>query len=61
VTEALDTNGIEFGIARLIEVIQGSADESAQAVVAQVTDKVRTFVGSQPQNDDITLVAIRKV
>jgi len=61
VTEALDSNGIEFGIARLIEVIQGSADESAQAVVVQVTEKVRSFVGSQPQNDDITLVAIRKV
>jgi sigma-B regulation protein RsbU (phosphoserine phosphatase) len=61
VTEALDSHGIEFGIARLIEVIQGSADESAQTVVAQVTDKVRAFVGSQPQNDDITLVAIRKV
>jgi serine phosphatase RsbU (regulator of sigma subunit) len=45
----------------LIEVIQGSADESAQAIVAQVTEKVRSFVGSQPQNDDITLVAIRKV
>jgi sigma-B regulation protein RsbU (phosphoserine phosphatase) len=61
VTEALDINGIEFGIARLIEVIQGSADESAQTVVAQVTGKVQAFVGSQPQNDDITLVAIRKV
>jgi sigma-B regulation protein RsbU (phosphoserine phosphatase) len=61
VTEALDSNGIEFGISRLIEVIQGSADESAQAIVAQVTEKVRSFVGSQPQNDDITLVAIRKV
>jgi phosphoserine phosphatase RsbU/P len=61
VTEALDSNGIEFGIARLIEVIQGSADESAQAIVVQVTEKVRSFVGSQPQNDDITLVAIRKV
>jgi sigma-B regulation protein RsbU (phosphoserine phosphatase) len=61
VTEALDSNGIEFGIARLIEVIQGSADESAQAVVVQVTERVRSFVGSQPQNDDITLVAIRKV
>jgi phosphoserine phosphatase RsbU/P len=61
VTEALDSNGIEFGIARLIEVIQESAGESAQTVVVQVTEKVRSFVGSQPQNDDITLVAIRKV
>ena len=61
VTEALDFNGIEFGIARLIDVIQGSADEGAQAIIAQVTEKVRTFVGSHPQNDDITLVAIRKI
>src|SRR5260370_23369574 len=45
VTEALDSNGIEFGIASLIEGIHGSADESAHTVVALVTEKVRSFVG----------------
>ena len=61
VTEALDFNGIEFGIGRLIEVIKGSANESAQAIVAEVTERVKAFVGNNPQTDDITLVAIRKI
>jgi phosphoserine phosphatase RsbU/P len=61
VTEALDFNGIEFGIGRLIEVIKESANESAQAIVARVTEKVKAFVGNNPQTDDITLVAIRKI
>ena len=61
VTEALDLNGSEFGIGRLIEVIQGSAGESATTIVTRVTEAVKAFVGNQPQTDDITLVAIRKL
>jgi sigma-B regulation protein RsbU (phosphoserine phosphatase) len=61
VTEALDLNGSEFGIGRLIEVIQASAGESAASIVNRVTEAVKGFVGNQPQTDDITLVAIRKL
>jgi phosphoserine phosphatase RsbU/P len=61
VTEALDLNGSEFGIGRLIEVIQGSAGESATTIVTRVTEAVKAFVGNRPQTDDITLVAIRKL
>src|SRR6266404_69789 len=61
VTEALDLNGSEFGIGRLIEVIQAGAGESAATIVTGVTETVKAFVGNQPQTDDITLVAIRKL
>jgi sigma-B regulation protein RsbU (phosphoserine phosphatase) len=61
VTEALDLNGSEFGIGRLIEVIQAAAAESAASIVNRVTETVKAFVGNQPQTDDITLVAIRKL
>jgi sigma-B regulation protein RsbU (phosphoserine phosphatase) len=61
VTEALDANGLEFGITRLIEVIQASAADGAPALVSRVTSGVKTFVGGQPQTDDITLIAIRKL
>jgi serine phosphatase RsbU (regulator of sigma subunit) len=54
-------NGSEFGIGRLIEVIQASAGESAASIVNRVTEAVKGFVGNQPQTDDITLVAIRKL
>jgi serine phosphatase RsbU (regulator of sigma subunit) len=29
-------------------------------MIARLIDELRSFVGSQPQNDDITLIAIRK-
>jgi phosphoserine phosphatase RsbU/P len=61
VTEALDVNGSEFGIGKLIDVIQAGIGDSAAAFVTRVTETVKDFVGNQPQTDDITLVAIRKL
>ncbi|MBV9492503.1 MAG: SpoIIE family protein phosphatase [Verrucomicrobia bacterium] len=61
VTEALDVNGIEFGIKRLMDVVQASAPAGAPAVVDRVTTEVKDFVGNFPQTDDITLIALRKL
>jgi phosphoserine phosphatase RsbU/P len=61
VTEALDVNGIEFGIKRLMDVVQASAAAGAPAVVDRVTAEVKEFVGNFPQTDDITLIALRKL
>ena len=60
VTEALDTDGNEFGVERTIQSVRASADNGAPAIIARLIDDLRNFVGSQPQNDDITLIAIRK-
>ena len=60
VTEALDSNGDEFGVERMVEGVKASAGDGSSAIVTRVIDDVRNFVGSQPQNDDITLTAIRK-
>jgi sigma-B regulation protein RsbU (phosphoserine phosphatase) len=60
VTEALDIDGNEFGIERTMQSVLASADNGAQAIVARLIDDLRNFVGSHPQNDDITLIAIRK-
>ena len=60
VTEALDANGDEFGLERMLECIRTSAPDGAAAIIARVIDELRSFVGAQPQNDDITLIAIRK-
>ena len=60
VTEALDSNGDEFGVERMVQAVRASAGDGAPAIVTRVIDDVRNFVGSQPQNDDITLIAIRK-
>jgi sigma-B regulation protein RsbU (phosphoserine phosphatase) len=60
VTEALDANGDEFGPERMIDCVRASAPEGAQAIITSLIDELRSFVGAQPQNDDITLIAIRK-
>src|SRR6059058_890036 len=60
VTEALNTEGDEFGLDRMVQSVRASAIDGAQAIVKRVIEDVRDFTGSLPQNDDITLIAIRK-
>jgi len=60
VTEALDAEGDEFGLERSIQSVRASAGNGAAAIISRVIDDVRNFAGSQPQNDDITLIAIHK-
>jgi len=60
ITEALDNEGNEFGLERTIGSVQSSAKEGAPAIVTRLIDDLRNFVGSTPQNDDITMIAIRK-
>jgi sigma-B regulation protein RsbU (phosphoserine phosphatase) len=60
VTEALDGEGDEFGMERTVHSVQASAPAGAQAIIDRLIEDVRSFVGSTPQNDDITLIAIRK-
>jgi len=60
VTEALDTEGEEFGMANVIKAIQASASEGAAGIITRLTDDLRAFVGNYPQHDDITLIVIRK-
>jgi phosphoserine phosphatase RsbU/P len=60
VTEALDAEGFEFGVDRMIRSVRASAAQGASAIITRLIDDVRNFVGSYPQNDDITLITIRK-
>jgi len=59
-TETLNSEEDEFGIDRMMESVRASANDGAQAIVKRIIDDVREFTGSVPQNDDITLIAIRK-
>ncbi len=60
VTEMLDANGDEFGSERMLSSIRASASEGAQGVIARLIDDVRNFAAGHPQNDDITLIVVRK-
>jgi phosphoserine phosphatase RsbU/P len=60
VTEALNAEGDEFGLDRMIQSVRASATDGAPTIVKRIIEDVRNFTGSVPQNDDITLIAIRK-
>jgi sigma-B regulation protein RsbU (phosphoserine phosphatase) len=60
VTETLNPEGDEFGLDRMMQSVRASVNDGAQAIVTKIIGDVRDFTGSAPQNDDITLIAIRK-
>ena len=60
VTETLNSEGDEFGVDRMMQSVRASANDSAQAIVKRIIEDVREFTGSVPENDDMTLIAIRK-
>jgi len=59
-TETLNSDGDEFGVDRMMQSVRASANDGAQAIVKRIIEDVREFTGSVPQNDDMTLIAIRK-
>ena len=60
VTETLNSEGDEYGVDRMMQSVRASANDGAQAIVTRIIEDVREFTGSVPQNDDITVIAIRK-
>ena len=45
---------------RMMQSVRASAIDGARTIVGKIIEDVRDFTGSVPQNDDITLIAIRK-
>lgn len=60
-SEALDQEGLEFGLPRLEQSISLRAADGAAAVVRRTAEEVTAFIGKQHQFDDITLIAIKKL
>ncbi len=61
VTEATAADGTLFGDRRLAELIRANAAATARQLTRELDSCVRTFTGSEPQSDDITVVIIRRV
>jgi sigma-B regulation protein RsbU (phosphoserine phosphatase) len=60
VTEAANKNGEEFGIKRLTGAIVNSKNKSSEEIISGTLDSIKSFIGSAPQADDITLVIIKR-
>ena len=60
ITEAIDAQDQEFGPENLFEAIRMfSKSRNASEVINGLEQRVKRFVGSHPQNDDITLMVVK--
>jgi sigma-B regulation protein RsbU (phosphoserine phosphatase) len=59
-TEALNAAGDEFGVDTLEAKFKEDAPKGAKASIDGLQAALSEFSGDQPQNDDITLIAIEK-
>ncbi len=59
VEEAMDADRKEYGRERFKQVLAGSADRSAEEIIAAVHEDVKRFCRHIPQRDDITLVVCK--
>jgi sigma-B regulation protein RsbU (phosphoserine phosphatase) len=60
VSEALDVDDEEYGVERLVACLRHHASASASGIVEAVLADLGRFTGVAPQNDDITLLVLRR-
>ncbi|MFB3765368.1 MAG: PP2C family protein-serine/threonine phosphatase [Methanotrichaceae archaeon] len=59
IVEAINPQGEYFGSERLKSIIAKSSDQSPNAMLKEIVDKVFSFSGDQPQFDDITALVVK--
>jgi phosphoserine phosphatase RsbU/P len=59
VVEAINDPGVEYGEERLIEVLNGGADLPPVKMLSRIMVDLDNFVGTTPQQDDITCLVIK--
>jgi len=60
ITEAMNSEAKQFGEERLLKVIKKYGHLAPQDFANRLNDEIADFTGDEPQNDDITLVAIKE-
>jgi serine phosphatase RsbU (regulator of sigma subunit) len=61
VSEANNINEDEFGMDRLIEVVSANVGRPASGIRDRVESSLSEFTGSAPQNDDVTMVIVKRI
>lgn len=58
VSEAMNDRFEEFGDGRLLDLVSGASDGTAESICRRMLERVEEFRGGAEQNDDITIVVI---
>ena len=60
ITEAQDRTGRFYGDRRLQEVLRSVGNRPAQEILDALLEDLKMFMGGAPQQDDVTLIVIRR-
>ena len=60
ITDIQNAEGEMFGKARLLDIVDKTNDLPANMQIEKISEAVDEFRGSEPQNDDITVIVIKK-
>jgi len=60
VTEAMNETRDQYGEERLLEVIKKYGHQHPEDFIANLERDIKKFTGGNPQNDDITIVAVKE-
>lgn len=58
ITEAMNAKGEEWGMDSFVDAVRVAARDGASSVLNNVRQRLERFVGTHPQYDDMTLVAL---
>ncbi len=61
VTDAQNSDGDDFGEARLLNVLRAHHADGAETMIARAFDAIDAFAAGAPQFDDITMVVARRL
>jgi sigma-B regulation protein RsbU (phosphoserine phosphatase) len=58
VTEALNTDGEDFGEERLKQLLRGAVGVPAEEIASRLANRMREWIGGAEQHDDLTFVVV---
>jgi sigma-B regulation protein RsbU (phosphoserine phosphatase) len=58
ITEALDSEGQEFGEQRLKDFLRSATGKTAEEISSSLAGRVREWIGDAEQHDDLTFVVV---
>ena len=61
VTEVFDSDGKEFGVPNLTDVIRRNREKSSKEILEAVYRAVKDFAGPQHVFDDLTMVVLKRL
>ncbi len=60
ISEAVNHDGVEFGEARVSELATANRGASAAELIEKILQHVGAHAGDRPQQDDMTLVVVKR-